>query len=254
MPVAFVVASWVGLLAVFSLSVAWPFGLDLAVVGSELSVSAISVRLLAVTGVDALLSMYASESVMATTTAMPAPDPAASASAFEVTFVLTLDLSNTSEFEVEPAITLVSDSCVVASASTNAATTAESFCCASVQGSEKAVMRARCIGAAHDLLRRRPLLPAVADDVALEVVGSGYPAVPVSAGTRVGLCSDIDRARERHLARGRDQRRAVHVHIRVVFEVERTVSETRVASVLENVLRDDRAVGNDAAADHAGKR
>ena len=88
-------------------------------------------------GVDALLSMLASELVMITTTAMPAPEPAASASADDVTFVLTSETSETSPFEA--AIRLVSESWVLPRARTNAATTAESFCWASVHAPRRPV-------------------------------------------------------------------------------------------------------------------
>ena len=130
-PSTFVTASCVGLVAIVSLSVD-PDGLALPVVGTALSVSAETVMLLPVTGVAAVLSTKASELVIITTTAIPAPELADDESAVDVTFVFTFEVSETSPLE-EVAITLVSESCVLPVARTNAATTEESFCSAFVQ-------------------------------------------------------------------------------------------------------------------------
>src|SRR4051812_1448995 len=111
----------VGLLADVSVpSDLSPFGLAMPVVGAELSVSADRVRLAALIGVAALLSMNASESVTNTATAMPAPSPAAEASAVELTFVVTLDVIATGPLV---AIELVPESWVLPIASTNVAAT-----------------------------------------------------------------------------------------------------------------------------------
>src|SRR4051794_15228074 len=123
-PFAFVVASCVGLFAEPSLSLAPP-GLDFASVGAALSVSAMIFRLVPCTGVGAVLSTNASELVIITITAIPAPEPAEEESAVDVTLVFTFDVSETAPAET---IRLVPDSCVFPRASTNAATTEASFC------------------------------------------------------------------------------------------------------------------------------
>ena len=90
-------APWVGLfeLVLFVLSEfgSWPFGLADADVGDALEVSAEISSDFASTGVAALLSTYACESVTKTATAIPAPDFPSEASASVLTFVLTRDVS-----------------------------------------------------------------------------------------------------------------------------------------------------------------
>ena len=136
-PLTVVVAACVGLFGFVELDavLSEPLGLALPVVGPELSVSARTLRLLPLTGVAALLSMYASESVMKTATAMPAPEPAAEESAFVVTLVLTLDVIATSPPVAE--IQLVPDSWLLPNARTNVAATDESWSLASVHGSSR---------------------------------------------------------------------------------------------------------------------
>ncbi len=120
-PLTFVLADCSGVFG-FVVSLALPsdpFGLAFPLDGAALSVSALIVRFAAVTGVAALLSMNASESVTKTATAMPAPRPEAEESAFVETFVLTFEVSETSLPGAEMA--LVPESWLLAIASTNVA-------------------------------------------------------------------------------------------------------------------------------------
>ena len=100
-----------------------------------LSVSALRVRLEAVTGVKALLSTNASESGMNSATAIPAPRPDADESAFVATFVLTFELIVTALPGAE--IVLVPERLLWASASTKVAASDASWSFASVHGSSR---------------------------------------------------------------------------------------------------------------------
>src|SRR5829696_2453058 len=99
-PLTVVCAACVGLFAEPSLPVD-PLGLDLPVVGPALSVSARMLRLPPLTGVAALLSTNALDSVTKTATATPPPEPAADESAFVETFVFTLDVIATAPAPAE---------------------------------------------------------------------------------------------------------------------------------------------------------
>ena len=105
------------------------------VVGPALSVSARTLRLSPLTGVAALLSMNAFDSVTNTAIATPPPEPADDESAFVETFVFTFDVIATSPVPAE--IELVPDSWLFASASTNVAATDESWSLTSVQSSSR---------------------------------------------------------------------------------------------------------------------
>ena len=108
-----------------------PPGADVPFVGVVLSVSAEMVRLLALTGMAAVLSMKAFESVMNTPTAMPAPEPLDVASAVVVTLLFTFEEIVTLPLAAE--IVLVSDSWLVAWARSVDAAIAEPFPLASSQ-------------------------------------------------------------------------------------------------------------------------
>src|SRR5260370_26099839 len=102
-----------------SLPVAAP-GLSLAVVGAVLLGSADMVRLAEVMGVAAVLSTKASESVVSTAMAIPAPEPGPGESALDEMFVLTLEVIETLPVAV---MSPVPDSWLLALASTWATVT-----------------------------------------------------------------------------------------------------------------------------------
>ena len=111
-----------------------PFGAAAALVGVVLSVSAETVRFCAVIGVAAVLSTNAFDVATTTPTAMPAPDPASVESPFVVTLVFIDDEIVTSPLAA--AIELVSESWLVANATSTEAATDESFVVASSQFAE----------------------------------------------------------------------------------------------------------------------
>ena len=222
-----------------SLSVA-PDGVDLAVVGAALSVSAEMVRLVAVTGVAAVLSMNAFESVIITITAMPAPEAADAESAVDVTFVLTSAISDTPPLEA--VMELVPESCDLALASTKAATTDESFCSARVQLPSRPVSSLGWVVLPAMRLGCCVLLAVgVGDDVALrvrtDVVRDEVALVGASRG--LGRRTNVDLARQCDVPRRGELGVSVDVHRRVILEIERRMAQARVAAGLVDVLAYD---------------
>ncbi len=97
-------------------------------------VSAETVSPPALTGVAALLSMKASESVVSTATAMPAPEPASEESAVDVTLVVRLEVMATLPVPAE--IEAVSESWLLAVVATWTAVTEASLVLAFSQFAE----------------------------------------------------------------------------------------------------------------------